>query len=169
MIEMKVAGIALDAATRSPIVLLRDASERRALPIFIGQEQAKSIIGALEDHSPPRPLTHDLFVGMMESWEMDLDRIIIHSLQDNTFYAVLVVSKGEVKKELDARPSDAIAIALRTDSPIWVMEEVVMEASIPVDREADEAERQAFREFIENVSPDDLIRQAELRKKDEAQ
>ncbi|NJK39472.1 MAG: bifunctional nuclease family protein [Oscillatoriales cyanobacterium RM2_1_1] len=169
MIEMKVAGIALDAATRSPIVLLRDASERRALPIFIGQEQARSIIGALENSRPPRPLTHDLFVNLMEMWEMDLERIVIHSLQDNTFYAVLILSQGEIKKEIDARPSDAIAIALRTDSPIWVMEEVIMEASIPVDREADEAERQAFREFLDNVSPDELIRRAEFRKKDEAQ
>ena len=169
MIEMKVAGIALDAATRSPIVLLRDASERRALPIFIGQDQARSIIGALENHKPPRPLTHDLFVNLIETWEMTLERIIIHALQDNTFYAVLVVRQGEVQKEIDARPSDAISIALRTDSPIWVMEEVVSEASIPVDREADEAERRAFREFVANLSPQDLIEQSDSRKKDEAQ
>ncbi len=168
MIEMKVAGIALDAATRNPIVLLRDASERRALPIFIGQDQAKSIIGALENHRPPRPLTHDLMVNFLETWEMTLERVIIHSLQDNTFYAVLVVRQGELKKEIDARPSDAIAIALRTDSPIWVMEEVVADASIPVDREADEQERKAFREFIANLSPDELIRRADFRK-DEAQ
>jgi bifunctional DNase/RNase len=168
MIEMKVAGIALDAATRNPIVLLRDASERRALPIFIGQDQAKSIIGAIENHRPPRPLTHDLMVNFLETWEMTLERVIIHSLQDNTFYAVLVVRQGELKKEIDARPSDAIAIALRTDSPIWVMEEVVADASIPVDREADEEERKAFREFISNLSPDELIRRADFRK-DEAQ
>jgi bifunctional DNase/RNase len=99
MIEMKVAGIALDAATRNPIVLLRDASERRALPIFIGQDQAKSIIGAIENHRPPRPLTHDLMVNFLETWEMTLERVIIHSLQDNTFYAVLVVRQGELKKE----------------------------------------------------------------------
>jgi hypothetical protein len=168
MIEMKVAGIALDATTRSPIVLLRDATERRALPIFIGQDQAKSIIGALENHKPPRPLTHDLFVNFMETWDMVLERIVIHSLQDNTFYAVLVVRQGEVKKEIDARPSDAISIALRTDSPIWVMEEVIADASIPVDRDADEAERRAFREFVANLSPEELIRRADVRK-DEAQ
>ncbi|MGC9525439.1 MAG: bifunctional nuclease family protein [Limnospira sp.] len=168
MIEMKVAGIALDATTRSPIVLLRDATERRALPIFIGQDQAKSIIGALENHKPPRPLTHDLFVNFMETWDMLLERIVIHSLQDNTFYAVLVVRQGEIKKEIDARPSDAISIALRTDSPIWVMEEVIADASIPVDRDADEAERRAFREFVANLSPEELIRRADVRK-DEAQ
>ena len=157
MIEMKVAGIALDAVTRSPIVLLKDGSDRRALPIYIGQDQAKAIIGALERQKPPRPLTHDLLANLLEVWEMELERIIIHSLQDNTFYAVLCLSQGEVKKEIDCRPSDAIAIALRTDSPIWVMEEVVADASIPVDRDADEEERKAFREFISNLRPEDLI------------
>ncbi|MFB2897218.1 bifunctional nuclease family protein [Aerosakkonemataceae cyanobacterium BLCC-F50] len=157
MIEMKVAGIAVDAITRSPIVLLKDGTERRALPIYIGQDQAKSIIAALENQPPPRPLTHDLLVNMLEAWEMKVERIIIHSLQDNTFYAILTVRKGEVKKDIDARPSDAIAVALRTRSPIWVMEEVIADASIPVDRDADEAEQRAFREFLENVRPEDLI------------
>jgi len=158
MIEMKVAGIALDAATRSPIVLLRDSTDRRALPIYIGQDQAKSIINAMEDQTPPRPLTHDLFVNLMKEWDMTLERVVIHSLQDNTFYAVLTVMQGEVKKEIDARPSDAIAIALRTNSPIWVLEEVIADASIPVDRDADEAERKAFRDFISNLRPEDFIK-----------
>ena len=157
MIEMKVAGIALDAATRHPIVLLRDSSDRRALPIYIGQDQAKAIITALENQPAPRPLTHDLIVNFMEVWGFILERVVIHSLQDNTFYAVLTIRQGEVKKELDARPSDAIAIALRTDSPIWVMEEVVADASIPVDQDADEAERQAFRDFLSNVNPGDFF------------
>ncbi|MCY7324107.1 MAG: bifunctional nuclease family protein [Phormidesmis sp. CAN_BIN36] len=156
MIEMKVAGIALDAATRSPIVLLKDGTDRRALPIYIGQDQAKAIISALENQTPPRPLTHDLFVNLLESWEMTLDRIVIHSLQNDTFYAVLIVNQGEAKREIDARPSDAIAIAIRTNSPIWVMEEVIADASIPVDRDADEAERRAFREFLDQLSPEDF-------------
>jgi bifunctional DNase/RNase len=162
MIEMRVAGIALDAATRSPIVLLKDGSDRRALPIYIGQDQARAIISALEQQRPPRPLTHDLFANLLEVWEMNLERIIIHSLQDNTFYAVLCLNQGEIKKEIDCRPSDAIAIALRTNSPIWVMEEVVADASIPVDRDADEEERQAFREFIANLRPEDLIQRGGL-------
>ncbi|MBP5971434.1 bifunctional nuclease family protein [Brasilonema sp. CT11] len=158
MLEMKVAGIALDAITRSPIVLLKDASDRRALPIYIGQEQARAIMGALENQKPPRPLTHDLMVNMLDAWNIVLERIIIHSLQKDTFYAALIVKQGEVKKEIDARPSDAIAIALRTNTPIWVMEEVIADASIPVDRDADEAEQQAFREFISNLRPEDLIK-----------
>ncbi|MBO1349068.1 MAG: bifunctional nuclease family protein [Hormoscilla sp. GUM202] len=157
MIEMKVAGIALDAGTRSPIVLLKDTTDRRALPIYIGQDQARAIINALERQSPPRPLTHDLMVNIMSAWDMALDRVIVHSLQDNTFYAVLTVRQGDEKKDIDARPSDAIALAIRTGTPIWVMEEVIASASIPVDQDADEAERKAFRDFVSNLRPEDFI------------
>jgi uncharacterized protein len=158
MIEMKVAGIALDAITRSPIVLLKDSTDRRALPIYIGQEQARAIMGALEKQKPPRPLTHDLIVNMFTIWNMTLEKVIIHSLQKDTFYAALIVQQGEIKQEIDARPSDAIAIALRTNTPIWVVEEVVADASIPVDRDADEAEQEAFREFLSDLRPEDLIK-----------
>jgi len=156
MIEMKVAGIALEAATRSPIVLLRDASERRQLPIYIGQDQARAIISVLENQTHPRPLTHDLMVNIFDEIDVVLERVVIHSLQDSTFFAVMTVRQGEVKKDIDARPSDAIALALRTRSPIWVMEEVVAEAALPVDRDADEAEQKAFRDFLSNLNPSDF-------------
>lgn len=168
MIEMKVAGIALDAATRNPIVLLRDSGDRRQLPIYIGQDMARAIIAALEGQTPPRPLTHDLFINIFEDWNMVLERVVIHSLQDNTFYAVLTLRQGETKKEIDARPSDAIALALRTRSPIWVMEEVVADASMPVDRDADEAERQAFRDFLENLRPEDFTQRGQQSKSGES-
>ncbi|MBD1850653.1 bifunctional nuclease family protein [Leptolyngbya sp. FACHB-711] len=167
MIEMKVAGIALDAVSRSPIVLLRDASERRQLPIYIGQDQARAIISVLEGQAPPRPLTHDLMVNLMDEWGMVLEKVVIHSLQDNTFYAILQMKQGEVKKEIDSRPSDAIALALRTKSPIWVMEEVVADASMPVDRDADEAERKAFRDFLSNLRPGDFNQGGRFTKQDE--
>lgn len=160
MIEMKVAAIALDAITRSPIVLLKDATERRALPIYIGQDQARSIISALEQQPVPRPLTHDLIVNILSSWNVKLEKIIINSLQDNTFYALLCLKMGKKQKNIDCRPSDAIAIAIRTGCPIWVMEEVVVDASIPVDRDADEEEKAAFRDFVSNLSPEELIRRA---------
>ena len=159
MIEMNVAGIALDAITKSPIVLLKDASERRALPIYIAQDQARSIMNVLENKVAPRPLTHDLLINLIEVWELTLDKVIIHALEDNTFYAVLCTRQGKITKEIDCRPSDAIALAVRTDCPIWVVEEVISEASIPVDRDADEEERQAFREFLDRLSPEELIRQ----------
>ncbi|HEY9628011.1 MAG TPA: bifunctional nuclease family protein [Coleofasciculaceae cyanobacterium] len=167
MIEMKVAGIALDAVSRSPIVLLRDATERRQLPIYIGQDQARAIISALENQAPPRPLTHDLMVNFFNEWSMTLERIVIHSLQDNTFYAILQLRQGEARKEIDSRPSDAIALAIRTKSPIWVMEEVVADASMPVDRDADEADRRAFRDFLATIRPDDFKQGGRFSKQDE--
>ncbi|MBE9044522.1 bifunctional nuclease family protein [Pleurocapsales cyanobacterium LEGE 10410] len=158
MIEMKVAGIVLNAASRSPMILLKDSSERRALPIFVGQDQADAIIKALEGHRPSRPLTHDLIANILDDCNVKLERIIIHSLSDDIFYAVLCVEFNGVKKEIDCRPSDAVAVALRTDSPIWVLEEVIADASIPVDRDADNAEREEFRAFISSLSPDQLIK-----------
>lgn len=158
MIEMKVAGIALDAITRSPIVLLKDASDCQHYQFILVKNRARAIMGALENQKPPRPLTHDLIVNILETWNMTLEKVIIHSLQKDTFYAALIVQQGEIKKEIDARPSDAIAVALRTNTPIWVMEEVIADASIPVDRDADEAEQEAFREFISNLRPEDLIK-----------
>ncbi|MBL1209602.1 bifunctional nuclease family protein [Geminocystis sp. GBBB08] len=160
MIEMKVAAIALDAVTRSPIVLLKDATERRALPIYVGQDQARSIIGVLEQQYPSRPITHDLMVNVFSAWNLKLEKVIINSLQDNTFYALLCMKLGKKEKNIDCRPSDAIAIAVRIGCPIWVMEEVLLDASIPVDREADNEEREAFRNFVANLSPDELIRRA---------
>ena len=157
MIEMKVAGIVLNAANRSPMILLKDSTERRALPIFIGQDQAESIIKALEGHRPSRPLTHDLIANIFDDCDIKLEKIIIHALTDDVFYAVLCIELNGVKKEIDCRPSDAVAIALRMNSPVWVLEEVVADASIPVDRDADNAEREAFRKFVSELSPDRLI------------
>jgi uncharacterized protein len=156
MIEMNVAGIALDATTRVPIVLLKDSTERRALPIWIGQNEARAILSVLENQSPPRPMTHDLLGNCLTTLGVTLDRVIIHALEDNTFFAVLTLKQGDKTERLDARPSDAIALALRMNAPIWVMEEVVADASIPVDQEADEEERQAFRDFIDNIRPEDF-------------
>jgi hypothetical protein len=159
MIEMKVAGIALEAATKSPLVLLRDASERRQLPIYIGPDQARAIVSVLEDQTPPRPATHDLMANMLSELDVTIERVVIHSLQENTFFAIITIRQGETRKNIDARPSDAIALALRTRSPIWVMEEVIADASIPVDRDADEAEQQAFRDFLATLNPSDFAQQ----------
>ena len=156
MIEMIVAGIAMDAGTRNPIVLLRDASERRQLPIFISPEQAKAISAGLEGEKMARPMTHDLMANLLGAWDIKLQRVVIHALKDNTFYAVMTVGKGDKKKEMDARPSDAISLALRLNAPIWVMEEVVLDAAMPVDRDADAAEKEAFHNFLSDISPADF-------------
>ena len=159
MVEMRVAGIALDAASRSPIVLLRDPSGRRQVPIWIDQAQAQNILAGLNGEKPPRPLSHDLMVSLMEAGGLVLERVIVHAIEDNTFRAVLKISRADGEScELDARPSDAIALALRTDSSIWMLEEVVADASIPVDAEADEEEKEDFRRFLDRTSPAELIR-----------
>lgn len=162
MIEMNVAGIAVDAGTRNPMILLRDGSQRRQLPIFISHEQARAIQMVLEGERAARPMTHDLIVNLLNAWDMTLQRVVIHALRDNTFYAVMTVGKGDKKKELDARPSDAISVALRTNAPIWVMEEVVVDAAMPVDREADAAEKEAFHDFLSDISPADFAERGRL-------
>ena len=159
MVEMRIAGIALDATSRSPIVLLRDPSARRQVPIWIDQAQAHNILAGLNGIKPPRPLSHDLMVSLMKTAGLKLERVIIHAIEDNTFRAVLKVVDAEDKSsELDARPSDAIALALRANSSIWMLEEVVVSASIPVDAEADAEDQEDFRRFLEHTSPAELIR-----------
>ena len=165
MIEMNVAGIVLNATDRNPMILLKDSSERRALPIFIGHDQAETIIKALEGHRPSRPLTHDLVTNIFDDCNIKLEKVIIHSLTEDIFYAVLCVKANGIKKEIDCRPSDAVAIALRADAPIWVLEEVVADASIPVNREADDAEREAFRDFVSSLSPEQLIKKGGYKEK----
>jgi hypothetical protein len=170
MVEMRVAGIALDAASRSPIVLLRDPSGRRQVPIWIDQAQAQNILAGLGDERPPRPLSHDLMVALLEAGGLELERVVIHTIEDSTFRAVLKLQRGDDTGagkgpggaggpiELDARPSDAIALAVRTGSPIWMLEEVVADASIPVDAEADAEDQDQFRRFLDSVSPAELVR-----------
>ncbi len=163
MVEMRVAGIALDAASRSPIVLLRDPSSRRQVPIWIDQAQAQNILAGLGPETPPRPLSHDLMVALLEAGDLLLERVIIHAIEDSTFRAVLKLVRGDGEAfELDARPSDAIALAVRTDSSIWMLEEVVADASIPVDAEADAEDAADFRRFLDSVSPAELVRHLNL-------
>ena len=165
MVEMRVAGIALDAASRSPIVLLRDPSGRRQVPIWIDQAQAQNILAGLSQEPSPRPLSHDLMAALLKAGDLQLERVVIHAIEDSTFRAVLKLKAAGAEAspspegiEIDARPSDAIALALRTHSSIWMLEEVVADASIPVDAEADAQEQDSFRRFLDNTSPAELIR-----------
>ena len=159
MVEMRVAGIALDAASRSPIVLLRDPSGRRQVPIWIDQSQAQNILVGLQNERPPRPLSHDLMVSLLDAGGLRLERVIIHAIEESTFRAVLKLQRGdEPVADVDARPSDGIALALRTGSGIWMLEEVVADASIPVDAEADAEDQEDFRRFLDRTSPAELIR-----------
>ena len=179
---MSVAGIALDASSRSPIVLLRDPSRSRQVPIWIDQAQAHNIMAGLNDTPQPRPLSHDLMAALLEAGGLQLERVIIHAIEDSTFRAVLrlcdcdhdtvdsmeeevdaAVDGDDNLLEIDARPSDAIALAIRTGSSIWMLEEGVAEASIAVDAEADAEDRDEFRRFLDKISPAALGRHLESR------
>ena len=183
VVEMSVAGIALDASSRSPIVLLRDPSRRRQVPIWIDQAQAHNIMAGLNGTPQPRPLSHDLMAALLEAGGLQLERVIIHAIEDSTFRAVLRLrheqsdaqpdargaidteaeAEAECLAEIDARPSDAIALAIRTGSSIWMLEEVVAEASIAVDAEADAEDQDEFRRFLDQVSPAALVRHLKSR------
>ena len=168
MVEMSVAGIALDAASRTPIVLLRDPSGRRQVPIWIDQAQAHNIMAGLQSSESPRPLSHDLMAALLLVGELTLERVIIHAIEDDTFRAVLKLTRDAPSNEqdetveddidVDARPSDAIALAVRTGSGIWMLEEVVAEASIAVDAEADARDQSDFNRFVDELSPAALVR-----------
>ena len=168
MVEMSVAGIALDAASRTPIVLLRDPSGRRQVPIWIDQAQAHNIMAGLQSSESPRPLSHDLMAALLLVGELTLERVIIHAIEDDTFRAVLKLTRDAPSDEqdetveddidVDARPSDAIALAVRTGSGIWMLEEVVAEASIAVDAEADARDQSDFNRFVDELSPAALVR-----------
>ena len=168
MVEMSVAGIALDAASRTPIVLLRDPSGRRQVPIWIDQAQAHNIMAGLQSSESPRPLSHDLMAALLLVGELTLERVIIHAIEDDTFRAVLKLTRDAPSNEqdetveddidVDARPSDAIALAVRTGSGIWMLEEVVAEASIAVDAEADARDQSDFNRFVDELSPAAMVR-----------
>ena len=175
MIEMSVAGLALDISNRTPIILLRDPSGRRQVPIGIDHAQAHNIMAGIQPSTPHRPLSHDLMMSLLEAGKLNLDRIIIHSIEKNSFQAVLKLrliapEKGTSSNnsssilDIDARPSDAIALAVRSKCSIWMFENVVAEASIPVDADADAQDQVEFKRFIDQVSPAALIRHLKNRR-----
>lgn len=161
MIEMQVSGIVLDPHSRSPIVVLRDQDERRALLIWIGAPEANAIMLVLEHIRLSRPATHDLLNNVLTSVCYPLEHVVINDMRDNTFFAQLYLKKPNGKKEddsliIDSRPSDAIALALRAEVPIFVSETVMSTSSIPIDQSRDEEEAEAFRRFLEGVKPSDF-------------
>lgn len=162
MIEMKVSGIVLDPQSRSPIVVLRDVPERRALMIWIGPPEANAIMLAIENVPLARPATHDLFVNTLEQLGVGVHSVVVNRMEDNTFYAALrVTTKGGKQMEIDSRPSDAIAIALRTDSTIFVAEEVMMSSSIPINPAQEEQEAKDFKSFVQSVKPSDFTKRSQ--------
>ena len=156
MIEMKVMGIALDVRTNSPIVVLNDLDNRKALPIWIGSAEASAIIRCIEGLVVARPMTHDLIANLIEKIGYKLDKIEINDVEKETYYATLFLSKDGETIEIDARPSDAIAVAMRCEAPIFVTANVLMNGSVSTDTAKDEEEAQEFKDFIQNIKPSDF-------------
>ena len=162
MIEVRIASLAVDPRSSQPVLILRPiddaAGEGRMLPIWIGQPEATAILLALEDVALPRPLTHDLLKNVLETLNAYVDRVEITRVEDGTFFAALIVRAEERTLAIDARPSDSIALAVRTGAPVFVAEDVMESAAVSESgNEIDEeAELQAFREFLENVDPEDF-------------
>ncbi|MCZ6468578.1 MAG: bifunctional nuclease family protein [Candidatus Dadabacteria bacterium] len=141
-LQMKVSGIALDPFTNTPIVILKDSTNERTLPIWIGFMEASSIAMELEKTPRIRPITHDLVKNLIEKLGFHVSRIEVTDLRDDTFYACMHIKKDSEEYILDARPSDAIAIALRTDSPIFVNEGVLEKSkSIEIDEDKEKLEK----------------------------
>lgn len=153
---MKVMGIALDTRTGSPIVVLHDIDNRKALPIWIGSAEASAIIRKIENISVARPMTHDLIIQIVEKLGGNIDRIEINDVEKETYYANIYLTKDDEEIVIDARPSDAIAIAIRVDAPIYVTANVLANGSVSCDAAKDEEEAQEFRNFIQSIKPSDF-------------
>lgn len=156
MIEMKVMGIALDTRTGSPIVVLHDKQNRRALPIWIGSAEASAIIRKIENLNVVRPMTHDLIPDIIQKTGYKLDRVEINDVEQETYYATLFLTRGDEVIEIDSRPSDAIAVAIRVDAPIFVTANVLSNGSVSTDSAKDEEEAQEFKQFVQSIKPSDF-------------
>jgi bifunctional DNase/RNase len=150
--EVEVVGVRVEVPSNQPIVLLREAAGERYLPIWIGAVEATAIAFAQQGVIPPRPLTHDLLKDVLEATGNDLVEVRITEVNDGIFYAILVLDSGV---EVSARPSDSIALALRTGSRIVCAEDILDDAGIAVPDEREE-EVEKFREFLDHVTPEDF-------------
>lgn len=160
MTPMELVGVRVEIPANTPMVLLQEqVGEHRLLPIYIGTPEAASIHYALEGVEPPRPLTHDLFITVLERLGATLDRVVVTEVRDHTYYAELHLATADGTQTVSSRPSDAIALAVRCDAPMFASEQLLDEVGqIPEPEPEEEAEEilHEFKDFIENVSPDDF-------------
>lgn len=154
-IEMSIKGLMVDPVTNMPIVILHDSDGKRILPIWVGVFEANAIALQIENASTPRPMTHDLLRNVIQGLNGDVQKIVVSDLKGNTFYAVLhIVVAGEMVM-IDARPSDAIALALRVRAPIFA-EDAVIENAKSMDITPDKGDSARLQQWLENLDPDDL-------------
>lgn len=154
-LEMKIKGLMIDPITNMPIIILRDPTSSAVLPIWVGIFEANAIALQIEKIVTPRPMTHDLLKSMISGLQAQVEKVVITDLKENTFYAQIYINREGVMLPIDSRPSDAIALALRTGSPIFVNTEVIERAkNTDLTKDAGESER--IRKWLENLDPDEM-------------
>jgi bifunctional DNase/RNase len=158
MQEMVIYGVSFDMVGKQPIVLLKTAEGNKFLPIWIGHPEAAAILMKLQGANTPRPMTHDLVTDMLEKLEARVIRIAVTELRENTFYAVVTVAVDGSEIEIDSRPSDAIALAVRSDAPIYADDSVIEESAIEFEHEDVNEEEvvEEFKKFLDEVKPEDF-------------
>ena len=154
-IEMNIKGLMVDPVTNMPIVILRDKDGQKVLPIWVGIFEANAIALQIENISTPRPMTHDLLRNVIQDLKASVEKVVVCDLQDNTFYALIYLGLHGDTLAIDARPSDAIALALRTRAPIFV-EETVIDNAKTVDFSSEKTDADRLHKWLESLDPDDL-------------
>ncbi len=156
--RVSVYGVSFDVASKQPIVLLKVEGKNRFLPIWIGHPEAAAILMKLQNAELPRPMTHDLLASVIERLSANVSGVLVTELRDNTFYAVVQLEAGGQEIQVDSRPSDAIALAVRTDSPIFASLELLDANGIEFEQEVEDLEEivKEFRQFLDEVSPEDF-------------
>lgn len=155
-IEMKIRGLMMDPVTNMPIVILKDTSGNSVLPIWVGIYEANAIALEIEKVSTPRPMTHDLIKNVLLGLNTTVQKVVVNDLRDDTFYALIWLEREGQLISIDSRPSDALALALRTDCPIFV-EEVVLKSS-KLSHAAEKVSNEELRKWLENLNDEDLGR-----------
>ena len=154
-VEMKIRGLTMDPVTQMPIVVLKDVNGGTVLPIWVGIFEANAIALQIENIATPRPMTHDLLRNVIHDLKASVQKIVVCDLQENTFYALIYLGLNGDTVAIDARPSDAIALALRTRAPIFV-EETVIDHAKTVDFSTEKADADRLHKWLESLDPDDL-------------
>lgn len=153
--EFKIRGLMMDPITNSPIVILQDVEKNMLLPIWVGIFEANAIALQVERIDTPRPMTHDLIKNILLHMNADIEKVVVTELKDNTFYALIHLTIEGEEMTIDSRPSDAIALALRADAPIFVTEDVISNSrNITLDKE--NLDPEDVRKWLDNLSPEEL-------------
>jgi hypothetical protein len=156
-IEMKIRGLMMDSSTNTPIVILKDVDGSAVLPIWVGIYEANAIALEIEKVSTPRPMTHDLLKTFLLGFDATVSKVVVNELRDDTFYAVIWIEKNGGLISVDARPSDALALALRMDCPIFVEEDVLKSSKVAA-AAADPGSNEELRRWLENLGEEDTGR-----------